>query len=162
MTGFDMSMKATQTTLRSLRKALVIGRSAADGMMLRVLMFQEGFTIEIIEGANEALERLRTVRFDAAMDRRGLQDNQSLRREMDVARNIQRDFIPESLPVVRGVKLWGALHAARQVSGDFYDAFPLPSGSLLLVVGDVCDKGVGAALFMALDQVRMVSASSPL
>ena len=221
MTGFDTSMKATTTTLRSLRKALLIGRSAADGMMLKVLMFQEGFTVEIIEGANEALERLRTVRFDAvlldvavrgltggaekfvemlradphmvnvpvillsaqddvdlverclalgaddylprafgsgmlqirlsaALDRRGLQDNQSLRREMDVARSIQRDFIPESLPVVRGVKLWGALHAARQVSGDFYDAFQLPSGSLLLVVGDVCDKGVGAALFMAL------------
>lgn len=221
MTGLTTSMKATTTTLRQLRKALLVGRSAADGMMLKVLMFQEGFTVEIIEGANEALERLRTVRFDAvlldvavrgltggaekfvealradphmvnvpvillsaqddvdlverclalgaddylprafgsgmlqirlsaALDRRGLQDNQSLRREMDVARSIQRDFIPESLPVVRGVKLWGALHAARQVSGDFYDAFPLPSGSLLLVVGDVCDKGVGAALFMAL------------
>lgn len=221
MTGINTSMKATTTTLRQLRKALLIGRSAAEGMLLKLLMFQEGFTLEIIEGANEALERLRTVRFDAvlldvavrgltggaekfvevlradphmvnvpvillsaqddvdlverclalgaddylprafgsgmlqirlsaALDRRGLQDNQSLRREMDVARSIQRDFIPESLPVVHGVKLWGALHAARQVSGDFYDAFPLPSGSLLLVVGDVCDKGVGAALFMAL------------
>jgi sigma-B regulation protein RsbU (phosphoserine phosphatase) len=221
MTGLNTSMKATTTTLRELRKALLIGRSARDAMLLKMLMFQEGFTVEIIEGANEGLERLRTVRFDAvlldvavqgltggaekfvevlradphmvnvpvillsaqddvdlvekclalgaddylprafgsgmlqirlsaALDRRGLQDNQSLRREMDVARSIQRDFIPESLPVVPGVKLWGALHAARQVSGDFYDAFPLPSGSLLLVVGDVCDKGVGAALFMAL------------
>ncbi len=41
--------------------------------------------------------------------------------------------------------------AARQVAGDFYDAFPLSGGKRIgLVVGDVCDKGVGAALFMAL------------
>jgi sigma-B regulation protein RsbU (phosphoserine phosphatase) len=39
---------------------------------------------------------------------------------------------------------------ARRVSGDFYDAFTLPGGYLGLVIGDVCDKGVGSALFMAL------------
>jgi sigma-B regulation protein RsbU (phosphoserine phosphatase) len=40
--------------------------------------------------------------------------------------------------------------AAREVSGDFYDAFRLPDGNLAFVIGDVCDKGVGAALFMTL------------
>ncbi|MEO6068535.1 MAG: hypothetical protein ABIQ41_11230 [Gemmatimonadales bacterium] len=41
--------------------------------------------------------------------------------------------------------------SAREVSGDFYDVFTLPpSGTIVMVVGDVCDKGVGAALFMAL------------
>ena len=40
--------------------------------------------------------------------------------------------------------------AAREVAGDFYDAFLLPDGSLVCVIGDVCGKGVGAALFMTL------------
>ncbi len=103
------------------------------------------------------------ARVSAALDRRGVQDSQNLRKEMDVARNIQRDFLPESLPQVRGVQLDAALHPARQVSGDFYDAFQLaPSGNLVLVVGDVCDKGVGAALFMALFRSLIRASADPV
>jgi sigma-B regulation protein RsbU (phosphoserine phosphatase) len=65
--------------------------------------------------------------------------------------------------VVRGVQLEAALHPARQVSGDFYDAFLLaPSGNLVLVVGDVCDKGVGAALFMALFRSLIRASADPV
>ena len=82
---------------------------------------------------------------------------------MAVARNIQRDFLPESLPVAMGVQLEAALHPARQVSGDFYDAFTLaPSGAIVLVVGDVCDKGVGAALFMALFRSLIRASADPV
>jgi serine phosphatase RsbU (regulator of sigma subunit) len=82
---------------------------------------------------------------------------------MEVARNIQRDFLPESLPVARGVQLEAALQPARQVSGDFYDAFMLaPSGNIVLVVGDVCDKGVGAALFMALFRSLIRASADPV
>ena len=102
------------------------------------------------------------ARVSAARDRRGLRDNQNLRKEMDVARSIQRDFLPESLPAVRGVQLQAALIPARQVSGDFYDAFLLPSGSIVLVVGDVCDKGVGAALFMALFRSLIRASADPV
>ena len=88
---------------------------------------------------------------------------ESLRREMDVARNIQRDFLPESLPIVTGVELEAALYPARDVSGDFYDAFALaPSGTIVLVVGDVCDKGVGAALFMALFRSLIRASADPV
>ena len=63
-------------------------------------------------------------------------DAERLAREMEVARNIQRDFLPESLPLAMGVQLEAALHPAREVSGDFYDAFALPpSGTIVLVVG---------------------------
>ena len=102
------------------------------------------------------------ARVNAALDRRGLLDNQHLRREMDVARKIQRDFLPESLPVVPGVTLDAMLDAARQVSGDFYDAFQLPSGRIVLVLGDVCDKGVGAALFMALFRSLIRASADPV
>jgi serine phosphatase RsbU (regulator of sigma subunit) len=103
------------------------------------------------------------ARLRAAVDRARLRDAESLTREMAVARNIQRDFLPESLPVARGVQLEAALHPARQVSGDFYDAFMLaPSGNIVLVVGDVCDKGVGAALFMALFRSLIRASADPV
>jgi serine phosphatase RsbU (regulator of sigma subunit) len=90
-------------------------------------------------------------------------DAERLAREMDVARNIQRDFLPETLPIAMGVQLEAALHPAREVSGDFYDAFPLaPSGTIVLVVGDVCDKGVGAALFMALFRSLIRASADPV
>ncbi|MEX2177768.1 MAG: SpoIIE family protein phosphatase [Gemmatimonadaceae bacterium] len=103
------------------------------------------------------------ARVSAALDRRRVRDHDNLRRDMTVARNIQRDFLPESLPVARGVELEAALHPARQVSGDFYDAFLLlPSGNLVLVVGDVCDKGVGAAMFMALFRSLIRASADPV
>ncbi len=103
------------------------------------------------------------ARMSAALDRRRLRDAQSLKQEMAVARNIQRDFLPESLPIARGVQLEASLQPARQVSGDFYDAFMLaPSGNIVMVVGDVCDKGVGAALFMALFRSLIRASADPV
>jgi serine phosphatase RsbU (regulator of sigma subunit) len=92
-----------------------------------------------------------------------VRDAERLAREMEVARNIQRDFLPESLPKARGLELEAVLQPARDVSGDFYDAFSLPpSGTIVLVVGDVCDKGVGAALFMALFRSLIRASADPV
>jgi len=103
------------------------------------------------------------ARLSAALDRKRLRDAESLTRELAVARKIQGDFLPESLPAVVGVQLEAALHPARQVSGDFYDAFMLaPGGTIVLVVGDVCDKGVGAALFMALFRSLIRASADPV
>jgi sigma-B regulation protein RsbU (phosphoserine phosphatase) len=102
------------------------------------------------------------VRVNAALDRRRIQDGEYLRREMSVARSIQRDFLPESLPDVGGMELEAALRPARDVSGDFYDCFLLTSGEVILVVGDVCDKGVGAALFMALFRSLIRASADPV
>ncbi len=103
------------------------------------------------------------ARMSAALDRRRARAAESLAREMTVARNIQRDFLPESLPGAMGVQLEAALQPARQVSGDFYDAFVLAPGStIVLVVGDVCDKGFGAALFMALFRSLIRASADPV
>jgi sigma-B regulation protein RsbU (phosphoserine phosphatase) len=70
---------------------------------------------------------------------------------MMIARRIQSSFLPESLPRFPGWEIAARFQPARDVAGDFYDAFPLVQNRRLgLVIGDVCDKGVGAALFMAL------------
>jgi len=74
----------------------------------------------------------------------------ALQRELEIGREIQLGFLPETLPVIAGWEIAASLMSAREVAGDFYDAFELPDGSIGLVIADVCDKGVGAALFMTL------------
>ena len=70
--------------------------------------------------------------------------------ELEKGRRMQRDFLPEKIPQSLGWEIAAYMHPAIQVSGDFYDVLQLPDGNWGLVVADVCDKGVGAALFMAL------------
>ena len=70
--------------------------------------------------------------------------------ELDKCRQIQQSFLPRQLPNLPGWQIEEFFFPARRVSGDFYDAFMLPGGYCGLVIGDVCDKGVGSALFMAL------------
>jgi len=74
----------------------------------------------------------------------------SLERELEIGREIQLGFLPDALPTADGWELRAHFRPARQVAGDFYDAFMLPGGRVALVLADVCGKGVGAALFMAL------------
>jgi serine phosphatase RsbU (regulator of sigma subunit) len=96
------------------------------------------------------------ARMDASLARKRLRDGEqrhaeAMARELEIGRNIQRSFLPEMLPDVPGYELAAVLEPARQVAGDFYDAFTVDGGRrVILAVGDVCDKGVAAALFMAI------------
>jgi sigma-B regulation protein RsbU (phosphoserine phosphatase) len=79
------------------------------------------------------------------------EDLLKIERDVEIARTIQRDFLPTEIPQPAGWEIAARLRPARQVAGDFYDTFPLTQGRrVALVIADVCDKGVGAALFMAL------------
>jgi serine phosphatase RsbU (regulator of sigma subunit)/CHASE2 domain-containing sensor protein len=72
-------------------------------------------------------------------------------RDLEIGRQIQSGFFPDVLPEFAGWEIAAHFKPARQVAGDFYDAFPLMNGAqMAVVIADVCDKGVGAALFMAL------------
>lgn len=73
-----------------------------------------------------------------------------LERELDVARDIQASLIPAGNPKIPGCSVASYWIAARQVSGDFYDFIPLRDGSWGIIIADVADKGIPAALFMAL------------
>jgi sigma-B regulation protein RsbU (phosphoserine phosphatase) len=70
--------------------------------------------------------------------------------ELEKCRQIQKDFLPQQLPQLDNWHIEEFFFPASRVSGDFYDAFLLPGGYAGFVIGDVCDKGVGSALFMAL------------
>ena len=70
--------------------------------------------------------------------------------ELEKGRQIQREFLPSQIPQIPEWDIATCFYPARQVSGDFYDVFMLPGGCMGLVIADVCDKGVGSALYMAL------------
>jgi sigma-B regulation protein RsbU (phosphoserine phosphatase) len=76
--------------------------------------------------------------------------SRALDQELEKCRQIQMNFLPRQLPTLPGWEIEEFFFPARRVSGDFYDAFELPGGYIGLVIGDVCDKGAGAAIFMAL------------
>ncbi len=72
-----------------------------------------------------------------------------IEQELKVAQLIQQQFLPSSLPNLAGWDLSAFYLPARTVGGDFYDVMELPDGRIMVVTGDVTDKGVPAALVMA-------------
>ena len=72
-------------------------------------------------------------------------------RELEIAREIQSSFLVTDYPQPEGWEIATRIRPARQVSGDFYDVFPIStSRHIALIMADVCDKGVGAALYMGI------------
>jgi serine phosphatase RsbU (regulator of sigma subunit)/pSer/pThr/pTyr-binding forkhead associated (FHA) protein len=72
-----------------------------------------------------------------------------LKRDLELAQQIQLSFLPKSVPVVQGYQFGAYYRAAQAVGGDYYGFIPLPDGRLALAVGDVAGKGVPASLMMA-------------
>jgi serine phosphatase RsbU (regulator of sigma subunit) len=87
---------------------------------------------QMIEGLRER-ERIKMIEF-----------------ELEKGRQIQMEFLPTKIPQVPNYEIATSFYPAGKVSGDFYDVFTLPDGRISLVIADVCDKGVGSALYMAL------------
>ncbi|MCB9419873.1 MAG: SpoIIE family protein phosphatase [Ardenticatenaceae bacterium] len=70
--------------------------------------------------------------------------------QLEIGRQIQQNFFPDEMPQPDGWELVARFHPAREVAGDFYDAFYTPQGKVSFIIADVCDKGLAAALFMSL------------
>jgi serine phosphatase RsbU (regulator of sigma subunit) len=146
----------------------VLEKMRTDGTLERlpVIMISAVTEIESVVrciemGATDYLPKpfntvLLKARVGATLEKKRLRDKErvwakSMERELEIGRQIQRSFLPEELPQPVGWEIAAKFEPARQVAGDFYDAFPLAGGARVgLVLADVCDKGVGAALFMAL------------
>jgi phosphoserine phosphatase RsbU/P len=79
----------------------------------------------------------------------GILARERLQRDMDLAKAVQRSFLPKKLPEVPGYTFYAHYEAAQQVGGDYYDFIPLPQRGLAIMLGDVAGKGVPAALLMA-------------
>jgi sigma-B regulation protein RsbU (phosphoserine phosphatase) len=81
--------------------------------------------------------------------------------ELKMARALQVNLLPSHLPEIPGFNLAASWHSAREVAGDFYDVFPLPEGRWGMLIGDVCDKGVPAAMYMVLAR-SLIRGGAPL
>jgi len=70
-------------------------------------------------------------------------------RDLDLAREVQRGFLPQALPQIPGYQFFAHYESAQQIGGDYYDFVPLSGRRLGVLLGDVAGKGVPAALLMA-------------
>ena len=129
-------------------------------VMITAATEEESIVRCLLLGADDHLPKpfnpaILRARVGASLAKKRLHDAEqmhakSLERELEIGREIQLGFLPDTLPSPAGWELCAHFRPARQVAGDFYDAFPLDDGRVALVLADVCGKGVGAALFMAL------------
>ena len=130
----------------------VVMVTAIDGVDSVVRCLELGAEDYITKPFNPVVLR---ARIESSLNKKRVADLnarllKALSREMQIAQRIQLGFLPLSLPQLPGWPLAASCVPARQVGGDFFDALLLADGRLAFTVADVCDKGVGAALYMAL------------
>ena len=130
----------------------VVMVTAIDGVDSVVRCLELGAEDYITKPFNPVVLR---ARMESSLNKKRVADlNASLlkamSREMVIAQRIQLGFLPLTLPQLPGWPLVASCVPAKHVGGDFFDAMVLPDGTLAFTVADVCDKGVGAALYMAL------------
>lgn len=133
----------------------------AGGDLLGALVVEQlpglGRRLNILNGIAHQL----AMAMENARLLQNLAHQQRLEHEMEVGRDIQASFLPETCPQAPGWEIVALWQAARQVGGDFYDFIPLRphegSERWGIVIADVADKGVPAALFMALSRTLIRS-----
>jgi len=110
---------------------------------------EESENITILE-LKEKNKRLQEAYDELKSAQAQIIEKEKLEKELEITKQIQQSILPESLPEVSGYEFGAMMIPARAVGGDFYSFFKLPKNQWGIVVGDVSDKGVPAALFMAL------------
>ena len=83
------------------------------------------------------------------------QQRDDLLRDVELAAQVQRLFLPSAKPVIAGLEIAGMMHPARGVGGDYYDYFTVDARTTQIVVADVAGKGVPAALLMSATAAAM-------
>jgi serine phosphatase RsbU (regulator of sigma subunit)/anti-sigma regulatory factor (Ser/Thr protein kinase) len=109
--------------------------SVDDRSLLNTLATQAAPAVRVAQLVREQRERAR--------------ERERIDQELRVAHLIQQTLLPRDLPALPGWQIAAYYQPARAVGGDFYDFIPFPDGRLGVVIGDVTDKGVPAALVMA-------------
>jgi len=138
---------------------------SVKGDVLGVMVLEEAGTSRRSRQRTKRLEIITGIAHQAALavqnDRlqQEMTERERLERELQLAHEIQQSLIPSKLPQLPDWDLAATWQAARQVAGDFYDFFELPGGRMGLVIADVADKGMPAALFMALTRTLMRAAA---
>jgi phosphoserine phosphatase RsbU/P len=161
LTGFEvLEIMKNDAALQHIPVVMITAATEEDSIVRCLLL---GADDHLPKPFNPAILRARVA---SSLAKKRLHDGeqryaQSLARELEIGREIQLGFLPDALPTADGWELRAHFRPARQVAGDFYDAFALPGGRVALVLADVCGKGVGAALFMALFRSLLRALAEP-
>jgi sigma-B regulation protein RsbU (phosphoserine phosphatase) len=127
--------------MEAVERCLALG---ADDYLVRP------FSPTLLKAQVREFQEIRKRRLKAQVEARE-RLREKIEHDVEIARDIQLNFLPRELPQPDGWELAAHFAPAREVAGDFYDAFTMAQGRRIgFVIADVCDKGVGAALFMAL------------
>jgi sigma-B regulation protein RsbU (phosphoserine phosphatase) len=155
MDGYEVCqrLKADAST----RDVPVIFISALDELQDKVQAFSVGGVDYVTKPfqLEEVVARVETHLALRRLQKQLENANRKMVRELALAGEVQASFLPSKLPEISGWDLAITLQPARETSGDFYDIVPLPGEKLGILIADVVDKGVGAALYMVLTWALM-------
>ncbi len=155
----DLSSKRDDRSLNSRERLLIGFPLSVKGEILGVMLIEEEDPIKgspSLHIREKRIEIVKGITQQAAIAIKNelLQQeavkSERMERELQLAREIQATFLPDRLPELPGWDLDVRWQPARQVGGDFYDFLMLDENRIGIVIADVADKGMPAALFMTL------------
>jgi serine phosphatase RsbU (regulator of sigma subunit) len=127
--------------------------TAAEVALLQAYADQAALAIQragLIESLRDKVDRLEAAQAELAQKAR-------LERDLELARQVQQSLLPRVFPDLPGITFAARSEPARRVGGDFYDVFALADGCCGIAIADVSDKGLPAALFMALTRSLLLA-----
>jgi serine phosphatase RsbU (regulator of sigma subunit) len=111
---------------------------------------------------SDALRRQQEARLAAQKENLRLQhEGEVVKRELELAARVQQALLPTELPDVAGTALGAFSRPCRMIGGDLYDLLPMPDGTWLFLVADVCGHGIPAALLAASTQQAVRHHAAP-
>lgn len=138
------SMVAAPVEVRGERLGVIIAASA-----------KQFFFVEYTRGLFDSFTRQIAQAIQSAQLFGEKLQRQTLERELELARNIQKDLLPGSIPQPPGWEIAAVSIPSRVMGGDYYDVLELPDGKLAVAIADVSGKGAAAAMLMAALQASL-------
>jgi sigma-B regulation protein RsbU (phosphoserine phosphatase) len=89
------------------------------------------------------------IALENAMLYEGVKEQERIKRELEIAREVQQKLLPRQMPKIEGFEIDGICQSAQEVGGDYFDFFQLDENNLGIVVADVSGKGTSASFYMA-------------
>ena len=144
------SVRALEMTRQDLDRLLQSRPLLAYDLIRQVTQRLEQNENATIRDLREKNQQLVQAYADLKAAQAQLVEKERLEKELAIARQIQTSILPEDLPQPAGYDIAALTFPAREVGGDYYDVFRIKGDRYGLVVGDACDKGIPAALFINL------------